>query len=254
MKCIPIGVTLFLLLAIPGMADQLDIGGVKYNGTFVDYREDAFHFITGSGKKRSESPSRVKMLILEKPAEVTLKVLHDREERRGLLKGYEFSEFTISIGGKDAKLHFNNVLEVKPQKTTPPPPAPANITPEPDPPPPVERPEKKEPLDEPRPPKLLGIPREAGDGNRYPISKVNTAELLRGDTSASQRKAIASFTKAKASYDAFMNESSSLVGTLGGTTGKQRAALLAKLRDRKNKEQPLKDALLKAHRKLESEL
>ena len=236
------------------MADQLDIGGVKYNGTFIDYHSGAFHFTTGSGKNLSETPTRVKMLILDKPVEVTLRVAHDREERRGLLKGYEFSQFAISLEGQDAKVHFSKILEVKPQASAQPPPASASDTADEVPEAPPEKPEVKEPVDKPTSGRLSGIPREAGDGNRYPIPKVNMAELLRGDTSASQRKAIASFTKAKASYDAFMNESSSLVGTLGGTTGKQRAALLAKLRDRKNMEQPLKDALLTAHRTLESEL
>ena len=248
MKRVILTATLSLLLTGICLGDQLDVGGAKYNGTFDAY-DNSFHFTTGSGKKRTEKPARVKALSFEEPVEVTFKVLNDRKEYKALLKGYEYSNFLIEIEGKDVSVHSSVVLSMTPhQEKAPPPPRP---------PPPEKKPEVPETIEDsppPTKPRSVEIPREARDSQRYPIPKVDTKSIASRDLSQEQRLTLESFVAAKAGYDAFMRSSSAMVAQLDSATGSKRAKLLAELRARKNNEQPLKDALLKAHQKLEGEL
>ena len=187
--------TLSLLLTGICLGDQLDVGGAKYNGTFDAY-DTAFHFTTGSGKKRTEKPARVKALSLEEPIEVTFKVRNDRSEYKGMLKGYEFSNFLLEIEGKDVSVHSSVILSMTPHREEAPPPPP---------PPPEKKPEVVEKIEHrppPTKPRSVEIPREARDSQRYPIPKVNTESLASRDLSKEQRLALESFIAAKAGYDA----------------------------------------------------
>ena len=202
---------LLAVLASTAAADQLMVTGQTKEGDFQGYSNGKFELMTTKGRLVKEHATGVTKLVLTKPEKVTYQTSDGKKEETAELKGYDKRAFTFLKDDKEV---------VIPQMKM----------------------------------KMIALVAEEGgdqqDGTRYPIPDVNLDSFAGDDITPAQQAVIDKFKAAKKSYDAYLDESTTMVREMDKETGAKREAFLNQLRARKIDEQPLKKALVAAYKAL----
>jgi hypothetical protein len=183
-------------------ADSVTVRGKTHQCKLEKYEGRKFTFKIPYSDPMELAPSSVKELKLDMPLPISLLVSGSREPEKATLHGFERSKFSFERNGKMEAL---SSLKVK------------SFT--------VERPKP-----------AAG----AFGGNREipgPRQFIDVSQLeANPDLPPNQQAALKKYVDVRDSYQAFLVESSRIVGEMDTATGNKRIKLLADLRARKNAE------------------
>ncbi|OVE75299.1 hypothetical protein BVX97_05105 [bacterium E08(2017)] len=191
-------------------ADVLVVGKSRIEGKFMGYDNNIFEFEEEGGKAIKKNRTMMKALELEKPVKVSFEARgYKKKVSEAELTGYSKFKFHFKVEGKDVAINGTSVRNIEKawaQERN------HNSS--------TEKPEVIAPL------QFTGI----DDGNLPP----------------DQQEKYDAYKKARAIYDAYIAKNSALVKAMDGASGEKREEYLNELRTRKQDEQPIKEALLKA--------
>jgi hypothetical protein len=185
-----------------GLADSVTVRGKTHKCELLKYESRKFTFKIPYSDPMELAPSSVKELKLDMPLPISLLVSGSREPEKATLHGFERSKFSFE---RDGKMEALSSLKVK------------SFT--------VERPKP-----------AAG----AFGGNREipgPRQFIDVSQLeANPDLPPNQQAALKEYVDVRDTYQAFLVESSRIVGEMDTATGNKRMKLLADLRARKNAE------------------
>ncbi|TFH17805.1 MAG: hypothetical protein E4H02_01845 [Lentisphaerales bacterium] len=201
-------------------SDEMVVRNKTHRGTFEGYEKNSFMFFDSSNDMIKAAKGAVKKLTLNPPCKVQLLRSMKKEPDGYVLKGYSSMKFTVEDSNGETTIFANNVKSITTE----------------------------------RPNALLvaAVGADAAGGNKVP-ARIDTEPLeARPDLTDGQTRALSGYMDARERYDAFVSESSRMVAEMDRMRGARRTELLAELRDRKNQEQPIKNAVVAATADLKS--
>jgi hypothetical protein len=216
MKRVPLVVVALgvVMLASATQADQITMFASKpTEGTFKGVAKGSMIVLNEKGKVTRELPSRISRITFSAPIPVTYLTSDSKKEETALLTAFEKQEYHLEKDGKPLRVAASKIKTM-------------DLTSEND-----------------------GGGGAGGVENAYPVPACDSAVLQAAvpNPTEPQQKALARFQKAKQSFDAFLAESTTLVEKMDKAAGAKRQELLNTLRERKNKEQPIKAELVAAY-------
>lgn len=182
-------------------------------GSFQGLERDLFILLDENGRRMEESRSTVMSIDCEPACPVSIVMTGKKKPVQCSLKSYSKMKYTIVEGGKERTLLAGSVKEIKANR-----------------------------------PMSMAATRPSGAGaGMAPPPRVDIRALAaQPNLTDAQKKALHAYSQAQNAYDQFLTDSSAMVAQMNSVTGKKREALLNDLRSRKDAEQPVKNALLKA--------
>lgn len=189
-------------------ADTITVRNKTHQGKFEKFENGKFIFHITFGDTLKLSPSSVKLLKLDKPAEVSLLLSGTKKAGKALFDGYEGSKFTFKQDGKTRTVYAMKV--------------------------------KKMVVKAPKPGAGGGASHEAPVARKF----MDIAHIEhRKDLPPAQMAALKTYVAARDQYKAYLTENTRMVTAANAATGARRVAMLRKLNTRKVDEQPLLRAL-----------
>ncbi len=196
--------------------DVMVTGSRRVEGKFKRYKDRNFVFISSDGGRGNYDPVKIRKLIPGEPVKVNLLRRGKKKPETVFLTRYERSRFFFKKERKSQRERSVSLLLVD------------------------------------------KIDVNSGGGKAgalqdapRPIQAADISRLAnRSDLTPKEKEALAEYQASRRRYSLFVKESSAMVSRLNNARGKEREQLLRELHRRKNAEQPIKQRLREARRKL----
>ncbi len=196
--------------------DIMVTGSGRVEGKFKRYKDRNFVFISSDGGRGNYDPVKIRKLIPGEPVKVNLIRRGKKKPEPVFLTRYERSRFFFKKDRKSQRERSVSLLLV----------------------------------DEIEVRSGGGKAEELQDAPR-PIQAADISRLAtRSDLTPKEKEALAEYQASRKRYNVFVKQSSAMVSRLNNARGKEREQLLRELHRRKNAEQPVKQRLRDARRKL----
>ncbi len=196
--------------------DVMVTGSGSVEGKFKHYKDRNFVFTSSDSGRVNYNAVKIRKLIFDEPVEVNLFRRGKKKPETVFLKRYELSRFFFKKDRKSEREQSVSLLLVDEIEVN-----------------------------------SGGGTAEAAQDAPRPIRATDISRLATSsDLTRKEKEVLAEYQASRKRYNLFVKQSSEMVSRLNNARGKEREQLLRELHRRKNAEQPIKQRLRAAHRKL----